>query len=184
VYKTTSPMQIPLSTFEIEILNKVIYTQTFSEYQRLTDALRRLVDEQKSNIVSAGSVPEHDFPLFQKTTVNNILQFLVRNGFFAVREGEVYYITERGKSLQQQRTIQSFVEWEEKREDKAIADLHTIEQQGYLEEDQTFKHERAAHMPLTPVEPEPERRKYFGYYLLIVVVIIVLAAIGKSHKWW
>ncbi len=173
-------MKIPLTDFEIVILNKVVHTHTFGEFNSLRVLLHDLVAEGKEGLISSGQVSERDFPLLQTQVVNNILQFLLRNEFFAMREGEVYFLTERGMNLQMQGSIEKYADWEIIREDKLIKDLHTIEERGYLDEDQTFKKEHV----VQPVVVEEQKRKYFGYYILIIIVLIVLAALGKSHKWW
>lgn len=172
---------IPLPEFEIDILNKVIHTRTFGEYNELKIKLQQLVEDRKGELIRSGEVPASDFPLHKTHVVNSMIQFLVRNEFYGVREGGVYFLTEKGKFLQEQGTIQKYLVWQMQREKKLIEELHTIEEKGYLEKDQTFKKE---HHPVRPVVVEEDTKKNFGWYVLIIIVLIVLAAIGKSNKWW
>lgn len=174
-------MKIPLTDFEIGLLNKVIHTHTFGEFDSLEIDLYKLIDQEKDNLVNSGKVNTNDFASFKAQVVNNINQFLLRNEFIAAREGGVYFLTEKGQFLQKQGTLQKYLDWELKREDQLITDLHTIETQGYLEKDQSFKHEKQ-HSPETVIAEDKKRN--FGWYLFIIIIIIALAAIGKSHKWW
>ena len=173
-------MKIPLTDFEVDTLNKVIHTHTFGEFVSLEIALQKLVDDEKDNLINSGKADANNFVSFRMQVINNITQFLLRNEFIGVREGGVYFLTEKGQYLQQQDTLQKYIDWELARESQLIADLHTIETQGYLEKDQTFKHEKQ-HLQ-QPVVAE-DKKKYFGWYVLIIVIIIILCAIGKLHKW-
>jgi len=175
-------MHILLTDFETGILNEVIHTHTFGEFHNLENLLHDRVAEKKPSAISNGLATEQTFQTFENVTVSNVLQFLLRNEFFAKREGEVFFLTEKGGFLQQQGNLERYIDWEAAREEKILRDLHTIQERGYLDEDQTFKKEH--HPVVDAVVPEEQKRKYFGYYLLIIVVLIVLAALGKSHKWW
>ena len=129
---------IPLTALEIEILNKVIPTQTLSNPGSLPLVLRNLIEDQKERLISEGIVSEADFKQVQTQAAKNIFHFLRENEFYFEREGGVFYLTDKGKQLQKQRTIQAYVDWVEKRGAIKIAELHTIAQQGYLEKDQSF----------------------------------------------
>lgn len=174
-------MQIPLTDFEIELLNKVVHTHTFGEFDNLKIDLHKLMDEEKDDLINSGKVKASDFSSFQSKVITNITQFLLRNEFIAVREGEVHFLTEKGQYLQKQGTIQKYIDWELAREDQLISDLRTIEKQGYLEKDQTFKHEKQQLQQ--PVVAE-DKKKYYGWYVIIIIIIILLCVIGKTHKWW
>ena len=175
--RKTDTMNIPLPGFEIDILNKVIHTRTFGEFSELKTALQKLVEEEKENLISSRKIAPDDFPLHKTRVVNNMIQFLVRNEFYGVRDGSVYFLTERGKHLQKQGSIQKYLEWESEREEKIISELHTIEEKGYLDKNQTYKNDPQ------PVDEE-EKKIHFEYYLIIIIAIIILAALGKTNKWW
>ncbi len=172
-------MTIPLTDFEVDILNRVIHTHTFGEYHDLTIALHDLVGEERANVVGQGMVSEDHFKAFQAQSVQNILKFLQHNEFIGEREGEVHFLTHRGEDLRQQGTLQKYLDWEAGRESTLIGDLHTIEEKGYLEKDQVAVREEVKHL-----KQEMERKaytSYMPYYILILVVIALLVWIGRSH---
>ena len=84
-------MEIPLTDFEIEILNQIIPTQTLGNPEQLQFALRDLVEHEKENLIKSGSISEQDFKVLQIQTAKNIFQFLRANEFFYEREGGVFF---------------------------------------------------------------------------------------------
>ncbi len=172
--------QIPLPEFEINILNKVIPTRTFGIYEELKLALHQHVDSQKEELIRSGEIAANEYSYHKTHVVNNMIDFLVRNGFYGIREGNVYFMTEKGKQLQKQKSLQKYVEWKMEADSNAVAEMHTIERQGFLEKDQTYKKEREERTPIV----EDDTKKNFGMYVIILIVLIIIAAIGKSNKWW
>jgi len=166
-------VDIPISDFEIEMLNRLMHTRAFVEYPILEGELRQLINEQRSGVISSGAATEADFSSFENKTVIDITNFLKHNEFFAERPGRVFFLTEKGEQLKRQGSLQKYLEWEMQREAQLMADLHTIETQGYLKKDQTF----------TPAEKPPD--KDFNYrilwYVLILGAIFLLWWYGKSH---
>jgi hypothetical protein len=172
-------MTIPLTDFEVDILNKIIHTHTFGEYHDLLIALHDLVGNEKANLISQGTVSEHDFRSFQAQTVHNITQFLLHNEFIGERDGGVHFLTHRGDDLRKQGTLQKYLDWEAGRETELLGDLHTIENKGYLEKDQVAVREE-----VKKLKQEMERKpytNYMPYYVLILVIIALLVWIGRSH---
>jgi len=165
--------KIPLSDFEIEMLNKLMHRQAFVDYTILENDLRNLISEQRDAVIGNGTTSEQDFQSFQNKTVLDITQFLKHNEFFAQREGRVFFLTEKGNQLKQQGSIQKYLEWEMGREAQLIADLHTIEARGYLDKDQTFRPETK------PADKEYNYR--ILWYILILAAIFLLWRYGIPH---
>jgi len=165
-------INMSLTDFEIEMLNKLMHKHEFEDYSILEHGLRDLVSEQKEAAIASGVTTEQDFQSFQNKTVSDIAHFLKHNDFFAEREGRVFFLTERGKQLEQQGSIQKYLEWEKGREAQLLADLHTIETKGYLNKDQTFSPETK------PVDKEFNYR--ILWYILILAAIFLLWRYGRS----
>ncbi len=129
-------MEIPLTGFEAEILNKAIPTQTLSKPEHLQLELIGIADNEKSNLMKSEQINEQDFNKLKIQAVKNIIQFLVSNGFFYVNDSGAFFITEKLRHLRQQGSIQKYFEWEIQAQKNAAEILHTIETRGYLNEDQ------------------------------------------------
>jgi hypothetical protein len=165
-------IQILLSDFEIEILNKLMRTDAFADHSNYEKCLRNLISDQKEIAIRNGNTTEQDFQSFKSKTVFDISQFLNHNDFFTNREGRAFSLTEKGKQLKQQGSLQKYLEWEMAREAQLIADLHTIETRGYLDKDQTFSQEAK------PVDKKYKNRILL--YILLLAAIILLWIYGKS----
>ena len=150
-----------------------MHTQSFVDYTILENGLRNLITAERETVIAQGTTNDHDFQSFQNTTVLHITQFLKHNEFFAEREGRVFFLTEKGKQLKQQGSLQKYLEWEMGREAQLMADLHTIETRGYLDKDQTFRPEAK------PVDKEYNYK--ILWYILILGAIFLLWMYGKSH---
>ena len=169
-------MQVILSGFETDILNKFVHTDTFSELNDLQEALYDNLNADKDAIIASGVTNGMDFNLFASQTVDRIIQFLLGHEFYHSREGGVYFLTEKGKHLKAQGSLQKYQVWEKERDNILIEEMHTIQKKGYLEREQPLPAE------LTPQRVDEEKKSNFLYYILIIVAIIVACAIGKYHK--
>lgn len=182
-------MNIPLTEFEIEVLNKVIPTQRLNNPGGLPLVLRTLIEEDKEKLMANG-MSENDFRTLQSQTAKNIFHFLRSNEFYYEREGGVFFLTDRGKQLQKQRTIQNYIKWAEERGMKNIAELHTIEQKGYLEKDQHFvvdkKNNKRPHFTEDAKKPEGKKQavkseKKSLLIPIITIIILVIAGLAARH---
>jgi hypothetical protein len=203
-------MEIPLSSFEIEVLNRVIPTQTFSDPARLKFALLDIVEEDKAHLIRSGIVNEQEFKFLKIQTAKNIVQFLRSQEFFYEREGGVFFLTEKVKHLRQQGTLQKYYEWELSDRGENARILHEIETRGYLNKDQDpaehendnwkkldtldypvldennpyarHVHHKAHKFGLRGVlkSKRPEDTKKIAYILIVIVVIVVLLVITQK----
>lgn len=128
----SSDMTIPLTDFEISILNKVVPTQSLGDYEALQTVLRRHVTDQMEHVIATGLTTEPDFKKFQVTTCNHILSFLVNNEFLRAREGNVYYLTERGKHLRTQGSIEQFITWHATQHKEYTSELKEVKNTGFV----------------------------------------------------
>ena len=129
-------MEIPLTSFEIQILDKIIPTQTLSDPQSLQFNLHNLINQDKDRIMQSEHISEQEFKVLQAQTAKNIFQFLRANDFFYEREGGLFFLTEKIKYLRQQGSIEKYHEWEQVNALKKADELRIIESRGYLDKDQ------------------------------------------------
>lgn len=156
-----------LTEFEYAILDKIIPTQTFEDPLAIKTALRRLVDEQRETLIAQGIATDENFKAFHNATADNIWHFLRRNAFFAEREGGVFFLTEKGKQLRQQKSLQNYIDWREQ-QTKIDADvMRRTREQGYLEEKQTS-------VKVEEVERKSNRMGIIAASIIILVVIAIL----------
>ncbi len=69
-------MEVPLTGFEIEVLNAVIPTPILNNPETIQFALRDLVNQHKEHLMKSGNLNEQDFKILQTQTAKNIFQFL------------------------------------------------------------------------------------------------------------
>ena len=169
-------MQISLSGFEIDLLNKYVHTQTFIELSDLQIAMNEYLNDEKDNLISSGQTTETGFNTFVTTTTRNISRFLMDHEFFHAREGGVYFLTEKGKHLHAQGSLQKYLDWEKVRDQELLDDMHTIQSKGYLDREQPKPAE------LAPEPVDAERKSNLLYYIIIVAVLVGLYFYGKYHK--
>lgn len=160
-----------LSDIEIDILNKIIPTQTFSETQNLQRALREIINEHKESLMAQGAMTEGGYKEFQTQSVKNIFDFLLKNAFIAEREGHVFFLTEKGKNLRRQKSLQQYVEWarQQRAENKVI--MHTIETRGYLDQDEIDRRGPTLVQKL---------KKYVLFPVLIIIVLVLAYVVSKA----
>lgn len=169
-------MQISLSGFEIDLLNKYIHTQTFSELTDLQIILNESLNEQREQLIRSGQTNENDFNSFVTHTTGNITNFLVTHGFFHDRDGGVFFLTERGKHLRAQGSLQKYLDWEKERDQELVDEMHTIQSKGYLEREQP------THADLAPPLIDEEKKSNLVYYILILVLLALLYMVGRYYK--
>jgi hypothetical protein len=181
----TASMNIPLTDFEIEILNKVVPTQTLSNPASLPLVLRGIIDEEKEKLMATG-MSDNDFRLLQSQASKNIFHFLRENEFYYEREGGVFYLTDKGKHLQKQKTIQNYVSWIEKRAAVNLAELHTIEERGYLDKDQHIVVDKKNNVrkfhEKKKEEPKPKFRQTKLFPIVVIVVLVIAGLIAHYFK--
>ena len=170
-------MNITLTGFEIDVLDKFIPTHAFDELGGLKVAIHDYLQAEKQHFIDSGAIgADQDYQSVSARTVWNISQFLLKNEFHVGREGGKFVITEKGKHLKMQGSVGKYATWDKEHSAKLIADIRTIQQKGYLESEQ-----------LTPAELKPqamdeEKKSNLVYYILIIIAIIVFCFIGKYHK--
>ena len=169
-------MTVTLIDFEIEVLNRFVPTQTLGDMHALKAAMHSYIREHKDEIIKAGRNSEAEFDTFTNRTVDNIASFLLHNVFFHDRDGQVFILTEKGRHLREQGSLQKYLAWEEERNIVLINEMHLIEKTGYLKREQPTKAELREH----PVSEE--RKSYLVYYVLIIVALAAFYFIGKYHK--
>jgi hypothetical protein len=205
-------MEIPLSHFEIEVLNKVIPTQTLSNPEHLQFALRDLVEAEREEIITRGIAGQYEFKVLQTQTAKNIFQFLRANEFFYEGAGGVFFLTEKIKHLRQQGTIEKYSEWEASDMKKNETVLHTIETRGYLNRDQDPEehkdnnwkkldtldypvldednpnahhvHHKSYQFKSKPGETSGaiDDRKKMLYLVIVAVIVIALLVVARGYK--
>jgi hypothetical protein len=148
-------MEIGLSPFEIEILNRFIPTQTFSNPAGITMAVRNLLVENREVLRNQG-VTDQDFGTLLAKTGHNIFTFLRTNEFYYERDGGIYYITEKGKQLHKQGSFEKYMEWREQVRAKNIREMQAIQEKGYVPENQPKEVEKSFE----------QKKKKFGFFTL------------------
>ena len=168
-------MEISLSRFETDLLNKYIHTQTFDELSDLQVTMNESLNAQKERLIGDGETDEVAFNSFASRTIANITDFLVSNQFYHAREGGVYFLTDKGKHLKAQRTLHDYVEWEKIRDKELVDEMHVIQSKGYLDREQP------KHADLAPPLIDNEKKSNWIYYLLIILAIVAFYLIGKHR---
>ena len=169
-------MQLSLSGFETDLLDKFIHTQTFDELTDLQMALNETLNGEKDRLITEGVTNDTDFNSFVDRTTENITQYLVDHEFFHPREGGVYFLTDKGKHLKAQGSMNKYEEWEKIRDKQLVEDIHAIQTKGYLDREQPTPAE------LAPPPVDNEKKSYLIYYILIIVALIAFYLVGKYHK--
>jgi predicted transcriptional regulator len=144
-------MSAALSNFETEVLNKLIPTQTFGNPSDLKKAIRNILDQNREVLRTQG-VTDLDFKLLQAQTGQNIFEFLRSREFYFEREGGVFYLTDKGKQLRAQGSLEKYMEWREQLRIKNMHEMSAIREKGYIE-----------NTPAAGKEPEPKKKK-FGFF--------------------
>jgi len=163
---------IQLAPGELEVLNKIVPTVSFSDHKRLMEAIRDAVTERNDNAPAIAKKNDMELKLEQTDYTKNIHIFLLNEAFYAEREGFVYFLTEKGKHLKQQGSLQNYYDWKEKRGVGLRKDLNTIRERGYLDQDEIVRNRRK--------ETIYKIKKFVLYPLIGIIVLMLL--VGVAHK--
>ena len=165
-------MPTQLNDFELKLLDRIIPTQTLSDAKSTQIAIRNFIAEDKENIIAERGISEAEFRTLQMQSVKTIFLFLREKEFVGERDGGVNFLTEKGKHLRKQGSLEKYEEWRKqvKSENKVI--LHTIETRGYLDQDEINRNRRGVMI---------QRIKKFVLYPLLLIMLLVLLAVGAHH---
>ncbi len=165
-------MQHNLTEQEVKLLNGFLTSTLLNEAKSIQIALRNYISERKDSISSETGMNERDFRAFHAQATDNILRFLLDNDFLSERDGSVIFITEKGKNLRKQGSLENYDAWQKETRAKNKVVIHTIETRGYLDQDQIVRNKRALIL---------KRIKKFIVYPLLLVLLLVLLVAGV-HK--
>jgi hypothetical protein len=165
-------MKNELNSFEVQLTNRILQGGSLNESKSIQIAIRNFISDEKAQIMQELSLGEPEFRTFHLQTVNNILNFLKSNEFVAEREGGVVFITEKGKNLRRQGTIEKYESWAKETRAKNKTVLRTIETRGYLDQDEIIRNKRALIM---------KRIKKFVVYPLLLLILCFFLLLGAHH---
>lgn len=166
-------MKTELNDFEKALLDRIIPTQTFSDTKGVQIALRNFIGDDKDKIMAEQALDERAFRSLQSQSVKNIIQYLIDYEFFGVREGGVNFLTEKGKILRRQGSLEKYATWQKETRAKNKVVIHTIETRGYLDQDEIVRNRRALMY---------KRIKKFVVYPILLLILLVFLIIG-AHKY-
>ncbi len=161
-----------LTDFEKSLLNKIIPTRTLSDSRGAQIALRNFIGEEKENIMSQNPMDESTFRSLQTHTVKTIFQYLIDHDFMGEREGGVTFLTEKGKHLRKQGSLEQYEIWRNEERSKNKVIISTIETRGYLDQDEVDRTKRQIFM---------QKLKRFIVYPLLVLSLLFIALIALHH---
>lgn len=165
-------MKTELNDFEKELLNRIIPTQTFSDSKGIQIAIRNFIADEKDKIMEERNIDERSFRSLQSQTVKNIFQFLVDFEFVGEREGSVFFLTEKGKNLRRQRSLEGYDVWQKETRTKNKEIIKTIETRGYLDQDEIIRNRRMLMY---------KRIKKFIVYPILLIILLVLLIAAAHH---
>jgi hypothetical protein len=165
-------MKTELNDFEKELLNRIIPTQTFSDSKGVQIALRNFIADEKDKIMEAKGIDERSFRSLQSQTVKNIFQYLIDFEFVGEREGSVFFLTEKGKNLRRQRSLEGYEVWRKETRTKNKEIIKTIETRGYLDQDEIVRNRRMLMY---------KRIKKFIVYPILLIILLVLLISAAHH---
>jgi len=167
-------MPVLLTTFETELLNRIIPTQTLSYSKSTQISLRNFIADDKEQIMAAQNISEAEFKALQVQSVKNIFTFLREQDFVGERDGGVNFLTEKGKNLRKQGSIEQYEVWRRqvRAENKVI--MNTIETRGYLDQDEVNRNRRSVLMQRV--------RKFVLYPIIAAIVILFLLVAAHKYK--
>jgi len=166
-------MKTELNDFEKGLLDRIIPTQTFSDTKGVQIALRNFIGDDKDKIMAEQGLDERAFRSLQSQSVKNIFQYLIDYEFVGVREGGVNFLTEKGKNLRRQGSLEKYAEWQKDTRAKNKVVIHTIETRGYLDQDEIVRNRRALIF---------KRIKKFLVYPILLLILLVFLIVG-AHKY-
>lgn len=166
-------MPTQLNDFELKLLDRIIPTQTLSDTKSAQVAIRNFIAEDKEAIMAERGIGETDFRTLQMQSVKNIFLYLKEKEFIGERDGGVTFLTEKGKNLRKQGSLEKYEVWRKqvRAENKVI--LHTIETRGYLDQDEINRNRRAIII---------QRIKKFVLYPLLLLILLAFLVVG-AHKY-
>ena len=164
-----------LSPDELEVLNKVIPTVAFADHKRMEEAIRDVITENNAN--AAENVKKNDMELkhIQTEYLKNINKFLLDEAFYAEREGSVFFMTEKGRHLKQQRSLQKYYEWKEERGVGLRKDLYTIRTRGYLDQDEIIRNRKSTIIY--------KIRTFVLYPVIVIIILLLLIGVAHHNGW-
>lgn len=160
-----------LSSLESKMLGKVIPSQSLGSEEMLRKKLKELMAADKEEIMAQQPLSEMEWKQLQNRTIENVFGFLVVNEFLKAREGEVYYLTEKGKNLRAHGSVEAYLEWADKKRHTDHAETVETMNTGYIKSKQSVV-EKAA--------PPPVRTKLVP---IIGVLILVILALAVAHHY-
>ena len=105
-------MQHNLTEHEVTLLNGFLTSTLLNEAKSIPFALRNFISERKDSLSTELGLNERDFRSFHAQSAENIMRFLLDNEFLSEREGNVIFITEKGKNLRRQGSLQNYETWQ------------------------------------------------------------------------
>lgn len=203
-------MEITLTSFEIEILDKVIPTQKLNAPDKLKLVLQALVNDEKDRVMASGNFDENSFRNLQIQVSKNIIDFLKTNDFYFEKELGTFP-TEKLRRLIQQGSLAKYIEWKQLNAQVTAQDINAISARGFLDRKQdealqkdvkwkdmqsvdyllenkelTKKHAPlSSHKFRSKEAQEAEKKKdskSFIYPILIALVVLVLALLARHYK--
>lgn len=166
-------MSIVLTDFERALLNRVIPTYTLNDSKGVQIALRNFIGDEREQIMADQGIDERAFRALQSQTVKNIIDYLKANDYIAEREGGVTFLTEKGKILRKQGSLEKYDEWQKETRAKNKVIIRTIETRGYLDQDEIIRNKRSLMF---------KRIRTFVVYPIIglILLVLILMALHKN----
>ena len=165
-------MKAILSNFERNLLNKIIPTQSLNDSRGIKIALRNFIGDEREALIREKGLDEQTFRSLQSNTVKNIYQYLKDHDYIAEREGGVPFLTEKGKILRKQGSLEQFEVWQKETRANNKKVIQTIETKGYLQQDEIERNRRSLVM---------KRVRSFIIYPILGIILLGFLVVG-IHK--
>ncbi|MBL7692990.1 MAG: hypothetical protein JNM41_15455 [Flavipsychrobacter sp.] len=166
-------MSVVLTDFERALLNRVIPTYTLNDSKGVQIALRNFIGDEREQIMADQGIDERAFRALQSQTVKNIIDYLKANDYIAEREGGVTFLTEKGKILRKQGSLEKYDEWQKETRAKNKVIIRTIETRGYLDQDEIIRNKRSLMLKRI--------RKFVVFPLLgLILLFLIIMALHKN----
>lgn len=166
-------MSVVLTDFERALLNRVIPTYTLNDSKGVQIALRNFIGDEREQIMADQGIDERAFRALQSQTVKNIIDYLKANDYIAEREGGVTFLTEKGKILRKQGSLEKYDEWQKETRAKNKVIIRTIETRGYLDQDEIIRNKRSLMFKRI--------RKFVVFPLLgLILLFLIIMALHKN----
>jgi hypothetical protein len=165
-------MKTELNDFEKRLLDRIIPTQTLSDSKGIQIALRNFIGDEREQLMADQKIDERGFRELQSRSVKNIFQFLKDYEFIGEREGGVNFLTEKGKNLRRQGTLEKYIAWQSETRAKNKIIINTIETRGYLDQDEIIRNRRKLLY---------KRIKKFVLYPILLLILLVFLLAGAHH---